>query len=145
MYKNIFKVYDRAVKCSHIVGTDQHDSMFIDSDNIVRYHNYQNGECNIDLEDIGTEEDDGSGYILMRYTGMTDKNGKKIFEFDECEVTRPCIWSTGFIKFNQGCFIFQEYKTGNILRLCELELNGYAIKVTGTALDNPELLQEVDK
>lgn len=143
--QNIFRVFDRACKEMHIVGEDQHDSMFIDSDNVVRYHNYQNGECSIDLEDTGTEDDDGSGYILMRYTGMSDKNSKKIFEFDECEVTRHCIWVTGFIKFHQGCFIFQEYKTGNILRLCDIELNGYTIKITGLAIYNPELLQEEDK
>lgn len=66
---------------------------------------------------------------VCQYTGMTDKKGVRIWENDRCRVSRPCILAYGTIRYMQGCFCFVEDSTGNTLRLCDIEKNGYEIKV----------------
>lgn len=76
---------------------------------------------------------------VCQYTGLIDKNGRKIFENDKCCVGRPCVLAYGIIKYLDGCFCFVEDGTENILRLCDVRINGYEIKVDGNIFDNPDL------
>ena len=68
-----------------------------------------------------------------QFTGLTDKNGKKIFEGDILEFRRG---RTHIVKFEDGAFIF----TGTAIPV------RYADKfeVIGNIHDNPELLEEGD-
>ena len=66
-----------------------------------------------------------------QFTGLTDKNGKKIFEGDILEFRRG---RTHAVKFEDGAYIF----TGTAIPVRYAD----KFKVIGNIHDNPELLKE---
>ena len=78
---------------------------------------------------------------IGEFAGLTDKKGKRIFEGDICRVTRPCVLAYGKITFKNGCFWFVDDGPGGMLRLCDVQLNGFEIEVIGNIHDNPKLAE----
>lgn len=71
---------------------------------------------------------------IGQFTGLTNKNNQHIWEYCECVVKPKFSGASakGYIKLIQGCFVFVEYGTRNILRLCDLALNNYEIEVVNS-------------
>lgn len=79
-----------------------------------------------------------------QYTGLTDKNGKKIFEGDICKVTVfTCEGEDKHflceVCFDYSSFIFRERSGLDILfsNICDFDTD---VEVIGNIYDNPELI-----
>jgi uncharacterized phage protein (TIGR01671 family) len=81
-----------------------------------------------------------------QFTGLPDKNGKRIFEGDICRVVRNGVPLRGVVEFFRGAFGLR-YDTGefnSFVYLNRLEPTGSVfstIEVIGNIHDNPELLE----
>lgn len=76
-----------------------------------------------------------------QFTGLTDKNGRKIFEGDICRLSRVGTVAYGKITFMNGCYWFKDDGFGGLLRLCDCKTNGFDIEVISNIHNNPELLE----
>lgn len=83
-----------------------------------------------------------------QYTGLTDKNGKKIFEGDVLKICygsplfdgydTECICYNGIVKYENALFVCEENsERGDAL--CMLSSNEF--EIIGNIYDNPELLE----
>lgn len=81
---------------------------------------------------------DGTQYHVAsatvgRYTGLTDKNGKKIFEGDIIHVVTPTTTGNYQVKFGYGMFYI-----GINMPLAYVR---HSCEIIGNIHDNPELLE----
>ena len=78
-----------------------------------------------------------------QYTGLTDKNGKRIFEGDVAKVLQGKDKDIAYVGFENGAFMLYP-KTGNIYErtLWEYWYNDWDVEVIGNITDNPELLEK---
>ena len=137
-----FRVFDRMSKSTHIVGTDIHDSVQTDeTDNEIFYYNYQCGEGSITYDEELPE--DNSGFILMQYTGLKDKNDKEIYEGDIVKFNAIAPMSDipdafiGTVEFIECAFYVTYGKQGFYLfDEC------HQWEIIGNIYENPELLEE---
>ena len=81
---------------------------------------------------------------IGQYTGLTDKNGTKIFEGDIIGIYTSSgdkICRTGYVIFNKGKYV---NKYNNAKYLDELGIYGrdQQIEILGNIIDTPELLNK---
>ena len=79
------------------------------------------------------------GCELMQFTGLTDRNGKEIFEGDVIShKVHPNV--RGEVYYEDGGFFFNHYKEFKTSSLRDWHM-GSAMEVLGNIYSNPELLK----
>ena len=121
------------------------EGYFVEQDN-PRYYSYIIGSFIAEVDDRHTDVVHSSIYnvgpeTVVQYTGLTDKNGMKIFEGDivKTESELFCNCGIGTIEFLKDWCIW--YISGDVQNGLGDIANGGEIEVIGNIHDDPELLE----
>ena len=98
---------------------------------------FNNGELDF-IGDAITWMCKNNDFVLMQSTGLTDKNGKEIFEGDIIDSTDGFL--TGVVEFRVGLgmFVSELVEYNGFERLCNVASSR---KIIGNIYENPELAE----
>ena len=105
--------------------------------NLTEFEVYR-GFANCEIADVDSE-------TVCQWTGLTDKNNRKIFEGDICKIHSDSIDEEdgGFsVEWDEGDARFALYSVG--LTVDFGNYHGHECEVIGNIFDNPDLLPEED-
>ncbi len=91
--------------------------------------------CPLDYAQAFASEIDPS--TICQCTGLTDKNGKKIWENDIVYIRGNGLSGKGVIAYENGCFVLKDKKRQRTYSL----FGNWKFRVDGNIFDNPELLE----
>lgn len=74
---------------------------------------------------------------LCQYTGLKDKNGKRIWENDIVYIRNSGLSGYGTVEYKNGCLVVKDVKRGRTYSL----FGEWQLRVDGNKFDNPELLK----
>lgn len=106
----------------------------------------RNGKMIFNIDELDYDENfepeyyTDSGYVLMQYTGLKDKNGKEIYEGDIIRGVNgsingvPCAWNGGVISYGDGNHNVPLWGT------LEQQDSTHWFEVIGNIYENPELM-----
>ena len=94
----------------------------------------------IDEDDVAGEWIVNNDLVLMQPTGLTDKNGKEIFEGDILDSEDGFLAGVVELRRDSGMFVSTLIKYNNFERLCSI---ANSREIIGNIYSNPELA-EVD-
>lgn len=72
---------------------------------------------------------------IGQFTGLTDCNGKEIYEDDIISFSNGQM---GYVEFFRGCFMVRDIKSEDIRSLYDIQ--DWNLKILGNRFENPELL-----
>ena len=103
----IIKVHDTQTGRTHIVGTNSHDTLYIDDKGTIQYYNLQNGEgTKGDYQFVGEPSGEyGPGLFDIEFVSVEDlleiakKDDRKKAEIEaELEAALPSLFEAAFGK-----------------------------------------------
>lgn len=143
MREIIFRGKDRTGIMNHLWQEGSLDNTNEEFPKIVRLDRWGNKM----LIDVAPE-------TVVQFTGLTDKNGKRIFEGDILESRaseNKLDWKRWKVHFEDGCFVFDSFAKvvesrrkyrHEVNMLCADEIELYGLVVVGNIHDNHELMEE---
>lgn len=84
---------------------------------------------------------EGRLQALLQFTGLTDKNGKEIYEGDVCKFKHRDIEHTEIVRYGSAAFHLGIYITLYEAYLTKYNEIQYSLEVIGNIYSNPELLK----